>query len=135
MNRFGIVGCGSIGRRHIAVLDAENRAELITICDEDAAALAAQSELYPHLATYSNYAEMLTQGGFDVVCIATPHELHTEMAMQAMEAGYHVLVEKPMALNAADCERMNACANRTGKHLWVVKQNRHMNQRVQQQQW
>ena len=125
MNRFGIVGCGSIGKRHIAVLDAESRAELVAICDEDAAALSAQSELYPYLATYSNYAEMLAKGGFDVVCIATPHEMHTEMAVQAMEAGYHVLVEKPMALNTTDCERMNACAERTGKHLWVVKQNRH----------
>ena len=80
MNRFGIVGCGSIGKRHIAVLDAESRAELVAICDEDAAALTAQSELYPYLATYNNYAEMLAKGGFDVVCIATPHEMHTEMA-------------------------------------------------------
>ena len=115
MNRFGIVGCGSIGKRHIAVLDAESRAELVAICDNGSTALAAQSELYPYLTAYSNYAEMLAKGGFDVVCIATPHELHTEMSIQAMEAGYHVLVEKPMALNTADCERMNECAEQIGR--------------------
>ena len=47
------------------------------------------------------------------------------MTVKALEAGYHVMVEKPMALNMEDCMRMNDCAQRTGKKLWVVKQNRH----------
>ena len=125
MQRFGIVGCGSIGKRHIAVLDAEPGAQLIAICDESDAAANAQADLYPYLKSYTSYGEMLAEGGFDIVCIATPHALHADMSIQAMEAGYDVLVEKPMALNIADCKRMNDCAQRTGKHLWVVKQNRH----------
>ena len=125
MKRFGIVGCGSIGKRHIAVLDAEPGANLIAICDQDAEAVQAQGDLYPYLECHTDYNEMLAKGGFDIVCIATPHALHADMSVQALEAGYDVIVEKPMALNIEDCQRMNACAQRTGKHLWVVKQNRH----------
>ena len=125
MKRFGIVGCGSIGKRHIAVLDAEPGAQLVAICDKNEAALNAQIDLYPYLRCHSSFEVMLAEGGFEIVCIASPHALHATMSIQAMEAGYHVLVEKPMALNTEDCHRMNACAERTGKHLWVVKQNRH----------
>jgi len=125
MQRFGIAGCGSIGKRHIAVLDAERGAELAAICDNNRDALDAQLNLYPYLNGYDSFDAMLNAGGFDIVCIATPHALHADMTIQALEAGYHVMVEKPMALNMEDCRRMNTCAERTGKKLWVVKQNRH----------
>ena len=125
MQRFGIVGCGSIGKRHIAVLDAERDAELVAISDNDRDALDAQLDLYPYLKGHDSFEAMLAAGGFDIVCIATPHALHADMTIQALEAGYHVMVEKPMALNMEDCRRMNDCAERTGKKLWVVKQNRH----------
>lgn len=125
MQRFGIVGCGSIGKRHIAVLDAERGAELVAISDNNRGALEAQLELYPYLNGHDSFDAMLNAGGFEIVCIATPHALHADMTIQALEAGYHVMVEKPMALNMEDCKRMNECAQRTGKKLWVVKQNRH----------
>jgi len=123
--KFAIVGCGSIGKRHIAVLDAEPSAELVAICDNDNEPLQDQLTKYPYLTGYTDYAEMLKAGGFDVVAVVTPHALHADMSIAAMRAGYDVLVEKPMALTAADCKAMNACAQETGKHLWVVKQNRH----------
>jgi len=125
MQRFGIVGCGSIGKRHIAVLDAERGAELVAISDNNRGPLDAQLELYPYLKGHDSFDAMLDAGGFDIVCIATPHAFHADMTIQALEAGYHVMVEKPMALNMEDCRRMNDCAQRTGKKLWVVKQNRH----------
>ena len=125
MQRFGIVGCGSIGKRHIAVLDAERGAKLVAISDNNRGALDSQLELYPYLNGHDSFDAMLNAGGFEIVCIATPHALHADMTVKALEAGYHVMVEKPMALNMEDCMRMNDCAQRTGKKLWVVKQNRH----------
>jgi len=123
--KIAVVGCGSIGKRHIAVLDAEQRAELVAICDTDPTALHEQLDNYPYVQGFSEYPAMLAAGGFDVVAVVTPHALHASMSMDALMSGYHVLVEKPMALTSEDCQLMNACAEKVGKHLWVVKQNRH----------
>ena len=107
------------------MLDAERGAELVAISDNNRGALDSQLELYPYLNGHDSFDAMLNAGGFEIVCIATPHALHADMTVKALEAGYHVMVEKPMALNMEDCMRMNDCAQRTGKKLWVVKQNRH----------
>lgn len=123
--RFAIVGCGSIGKRHIAVIDAESRAEIAGICDIDETAVTTQANLYNGLPVYTDYAKMLAEVEADVIVIATPHHLHAEMGIQALEAGFNTLVEKPMALSVEDCKRMTSVAERTGNHLWVVKQNRH----------
>lgn len=123
--KFAIVGCGSIGRRHIAVIDAEPNATIVGICDINPEAVNAQAELYDGLSAYTDFATMLAETDADIVNIATPHALHADMAIEAMQAGKDVLVEKPMALSVTDCERMNAAAKSTGRRLWVVKQNRH----------
>lgn len=122
--RFAIVGCGSIGKRHIAVLDAEENAEVVAICDIDEARAKEQAELY-RLPYYTNYEEMLAKCNAEVVSIATPHHLHADMSVAANQAGFDVLVEKPMALTTEDCKRMNDAAVAANKKLWVVKQNRH----------
>lgn len=123
--KFAVVGCGSIGKRHIAVLDAEPGAEIVAICDIDQEALTEQSQLYGMLKTYSDFDQLLSSISADVINIATPHALHADMAIKAMKAGFNVLVEKPMALSTKDCERMNEVALQTQQKLWVVKQNRH----------
>jgi UDP-N-acetyl-2-amino-2-deoxyglucuronate dehydrogenase len=123
--RFAIVGCGSIGRRHIAVIDAEPKAEIAGICDLDEELAREQSELYDNLPFYKDFTEMLSRIEADVINIATPHALHAEMAIEALRAGFNVLVEKPMALTTEDCARMNSVSKETGRQLWVVKQNRH----------
>jgi UDP-N-acetyl-2-amino-2-deoxyglucuronate dehydrogenase len=122
--KFAIVGIGSIGKRHIAVLDAEPRAEIVGICDLDAGKCAEQSDLYENLRTFTDYSEMLANVDADVINVVTPHALHADMSVEALEKGFNVLVEKPMALSVTDCERMNEAATRTGNRLWVVKQNR-----------
>lgn len=123
--KFAVVGCGSIGKRHIAVLDAENHAEIVGICDLDVSVVKDQARLYDNPPYFTDFSTMLAQVDADVINIATPHALHADMAIEAMLAGFDVLVEKPMALNTEDCLRMNRVAEETKKHLWVVKQNRH----------
>jgi predicted dehydrogenase len=123
--KFAIVGCGSIGKRHIAVIDAEERAQVVAICDVNPDTAREQAMLYDGLPVFTNYSQMLTEVDADIISIATPHALHADMAIEALEAGFDVLVEKPMALTVSDCQRMNDAAKRTGMRLWVVKQNRH----------
>jgi UDP-N-acetyl-2-amino-2-deoxyglucuronate dehydrogenase len=122
--RFAIVGCGSIGKRHIAVIDAEENAVVVAICDNDETRGREQADLY-HLPLYADFQTMLNEVEADIISIATPHHLHAEMSIMANNAGFDVLVEKPMALSRVDCVRMNEAAEKAGKNLWVVKQNRH----------
>ncbi len=122
--KFAVVGCGSIGKRHIAVLDAEPQAEIVAICDIDEAKCKELSSLYNGIPYFTSYDKMLESIECDVVNVVTPHQLHADMSVQALDGGFNVLVEKPMALTSSDCDRMNATAVKTGKKLWVVKQNR-----------
>lgn len=123
--KFAIIGCGSIGRRHIAVVDAEANATLTAISDINQNIRIEQSELYNNIPHYENYEELLKTEDCDFVNICTPHYLHKEMTLKAIEYGKNVLVEKPMALSVADCEEMNKAAHDAGVKLYVVKQNRY----------
>ncbi|MCI4670292.1 MAG: Gfo/Idh/MocA family oxidoreductase [Bacteroidia bacterium] len=123
--KFALVGCGSIGKRHVAVLDAEEQAEVVAICDQDEAKVAALSELYDTLPYYTSYEQMLDEVEADIIVIATPHALHAPMAIQAANKKFNVLVEKPMALSLQDCHAMNEAAYKNEVKLWVVKQNRY----------
>jgi len=121
---FCVIGVGHIGRRHIAVVDAEERAQIVAICDVDEARCKEQSALYGGVPYYTDYRQMLAAVKADVVSICTPHGLHKEMAIAVANAKMHSLVEKPMALSVADCNEMNSIAQANGVKLFVVKQNR-----------
>lgn len=123
--KFAVVGCGSIGKRHIAVLDAEPDAEIIAICDSDEIKCKELSLLYNNLPYYTSYDKMLTAIDADIINVVTPHALHAPMAIKAANHGFNVLVEKPMALTIKDCIAMNDAAIKNNTKLWVVKQNRH----------
>jgi predicted dehydrogenase len=123
--KFAVVGCGSIGKRHIAVLDAEPDAEIVAICDTDEQKCKEQSSLYQNLPYYNSYDKMLAEIKADVINVVTPHALHADMTIKALDHKFNVLVEKPMALSLADCHKMNKAADLNKMKLWVVKQNRH----------
>jgi UDP-N-acetyl-2-amino-2-deoxyglucuronate dehydrogenase len=123
--KFAVVGCGSIGKRHIAVLDADPDAQLVAICDLDEKRAKELSDLYEGVPFFTNYQEMLKNIDADVINVVTPHALHKSMSIEALQAGCNVLVEKPMALTVEDCKVMNDASKASGKKLWVVKQNRH----------
>ena len=123
--KFAVVGCGSIGKRHIAVLDAEPEAEIVAICDIDENKCKELSALYQNIPYYTSFDKMLSEIKADVVNIVTPHALHAEMSIKAAAQKFNVLVEKPMALSTDDCMAMNLAAEKDKVKLWVVKQNRH----------
>lgn len=122
--KFAIVGIGHIGKRHVAVVDAEENAEIVAICDIDIEKCKEQSKLYGGIPYYTDYEEMLQKCDCDIVSIATPHGLHAEMAILAAKYKKHILVEKPMALSVKDSSKMINTAKEEGVKLYVVKQNR-----------
>ena len=121
---FGIVGCGRIGQRH-----AEHVVKfgaLAGVCDIDVA--AAQALAAPHGAETAGDVEgfyRAMRGKADVVAICTPNHLHALHAIQAFDAGFHVICEKPMALSVHDCGEMIKAGERANRRLFVVKQNRY----------
>jgi predicted dehydrogenase len=120
---FAIVGCGRIAQRHAEHIAHFGR--LGAVCDvvgDRARALAAKYGC----AAYTDYAEMLASGaGFEVVSVCTPNALHARQSIAALEAGRHVICEKPMALRRDECLEMIAAARRSAKVLFIVKQNRY----------
>lgn len=122
--KFAVVGCGSIGKRHLAVIDAEENAELIALCDIDEKKCRELSALYNNVPWYTDYRELLKRDDVEVVNISTPSGLHAEMAINAALHKKHALVEKPMALHVEDCRRMIETAKENNVKLYMVKQNR-----------
>ena len=122
---FAIVGCGAIGTRHAAVIDAEERGHIKSFCDVELGKARDLSLKYgDDIACFESYEEMLLRTEASVINICTPHGLHAEMAIKAANAGKHILVEKPMALTVRDANAMIEAAQANHVHLMVVKQNR-----------
>ena len=123
--RFAVVGCGHIGKRHLAVIEGEPEATLAAFCDVDRDKLKQFADQYPHATAYTDYERMLRDEDVDIISICTPHGLHSIHSIQAAYARKHILVEKPMALTSIESERMIAAAEANGVKLYVVKQNRY----------
>ncbi len=124
MVRFAVVGCGHIGKRHAEMIVRNPAAELVALCD----VLPPEKvgvEKYG-VPCFSSLEEMLVAGiPIDVVNICTPNGLHATMALQVLEAGYHVVIEKPMALNQTDAESVLLAAERKKRLVFCVMQNRY----------
>ncbi len=104
--RLGIVGMGNMGKFHADYLQAGKvaRCELTAVSD----AFTANLERYQHLKTFDASEKMIRSGAVDAVLIATPHYLHTSIGIDALQSGLHVLVEKPISVHKADCDRLLA---------------------------
>src|SRR5262245_4747814 len=120
--RFAVVGCGNIGSRHLAILNAQPDATLAGFCDTDPARREKYASLYEGVPSYATVEELLDLCEASVINVCTPHYLHAEHTLKAIAAGRHVLVEKPMALRSQDASRMINAAAQAGVLLMVVKQ-------------
>ena len=122
--RFAVVGCGHIGKRHAEMVVRDPGAELVALCD-----IRPKEELgieaYP-VAFFSDMTSLQQSGlDIDVINICVPNGLHAELAIQAIESGHHVVIEKPMALQVQDAERVLQTSLKYQKEVFCVMQNRY----------
>ncbi len=118
---FALIGCGKIGSRHAQHI--HRLAHLVAVCDTDIAKAKAIAEQYGAVS-YSSIESLLLNTCPDVVAVCTPNGLHATHAIASLKAGCHVVCEKPMAIRSEDGLAMIRVSEETGKHLFVVKQNR-----------
>jgi predicted dehydrogenase len=105
--KIGVIGAGSFAsRRHIPVIVKSSDAELVALCRRDREMLQKMAEHFNCDYTFTDYRDMLDSVEMDAVLIATPHALHYENTMLALEKGLHVLVEKPLALKADEAKKI-----------------------------
>lgn len=126
--RFSVLGFGRIGKRHAKIISEFPGAELVSVVDIDPGALEGIDELGLNATSYPSVEAFLSGSHklkTDVVCIATPNGFHTTQAVRLLEAGYHVVIEKPMGLNRSECLKVIAAQESSGKRVFVVKQNRY----------
>ena len=124
--RFAVLGFGNIGQRHAQHIAAQSGAALSAICDTDRSKRQMASGNYPQIPVFESLEDLLISGNkADVLCVCTPNGLHAAHAIAALEAGLHVVVEKPMALSVAECDAMIAAAKKANRQLFAVKQNRY----------
>ena len=125
--RVGIIGCGGIANgKHMPALKKVKNCEMVAFCDivVEKAEKAAREFGTPDAKTYTDYKELLKDESIDVVHVCTPNRSHSFITVDALEAGKHVMCEKPMAINSAEAKKMVDAANRTGKLLSIGYQSR-----------
>jgi predicted dehydrogenase len=124
MGKLGcaVVGLG-VGRAHVDAYWSLPESTLVAVCDEKPERLARVTSQYP-VAAYASFAELLGDDRVEVVSVATPHPSHARLAVEAMERGRHVIVEKPMTVDLEEADAMIECSKRTGRRLGVIFQRR-----------
>lgn len=121
--RTAIIGPGKVAHNHARALMALPQSNFVAVSGRNrhrAEEFAAQYGI----AAYTNVTEMITQSNVEAVIICTPHPVHAKPAVAAMQAGAHVLVEKPLASTLADCDAMITMAKKADVKLGVVSQRR-----------
>lgn len=117
--KVAVVGYGYWGpnlARNFALLDGVSVA---AVCEKSGPLLQKARRNHPLALATDDFDDIIGDGSIDAVCIATPALTHAGLSMRALEAGKHVLVEKPMAMSAAECEAMSREAERRGLVLMV----------------
>ncbi len=115
--RIGIVGLGNMGGNHAkSILEGKvPNLKLTAVCDLDDKMFKKLESHSETLSFFSDSSEMLASGLVDAVLVATPHYAHTTIGIQVLEAGLHLLVEKPISVHKADCERLIAAYKGDGQ--------------------
>jgi myo-inositol 2-dehydrogenase / D-chiro-inositol 1-dehydrogenase len=117
--RFGLIGYGLWGRQHAGAIVKAPGAVLAAIaCRNEATAAAAQRD-FPGVSVHLDYRELLARPDVDVADIVVPNHLHEEIGVAALDHGKDVLLEKPMAATAEQCDRLLAAARRSGRVLTI----------------
>lgn len=122
--KFAVIGCGHIGKRHAEMIQRNPEAELVALIDtkpeEELKLEKFNVPLYNSLEAF-----LLSGNSVDVINIATPNGYHSEHALKILNAGMHVVIEKPMGLSKQDAEKVIYRALQMHKHVFAVMQNRY----------
>ncbi len=117
--QIGVIGCGKIAQtRHLPEYAANPAVKLYGLYDLNAARTASLAEQYGAKA-FASYQELLDDPAIDAVSVCTANAFHCEVTVAALQAGKHVLCEKPMATTLAECEQMVEAAKKSGKFLMI----------------
>ena len=111
--KVGIIGCGAIGKVHADAYLATGQADLVALCDIDQAKLAALGKHAGVDILLDDYRKLLASE-VEAVSVCVPNSLHAEMAIAALAAGKHLLLEKPVALNASQAGQIVAASEKAG---------------------
>ena len=117
--RVGVIGCGNVSGRHIPPILRQTGVEIVGVADTDEERAREIAHRFGIRYVFRDAAAMLRERRPDVVHILTPPQSHKELSIQAMEAGCHVLVEKPMAVCVSEADEMIAASRRHGVTLGV----------------
>lgn len=126
--KIGFIGCGGIAnQKHLPGMIQQKGVDLVAFCDLviERAEETAKKYGMPDAKVYTNYHELLEDKSIDAVHVLTPNVSHCEITVASLEAGKHVLCEKPMAINTVEAQKMLDAKNRTGKMLTIGYQYRH----------
>ena len=121
--RFAVIGINGQGRAHLRGLKETPGAQLVAVCDVNEAAAKARGEEYG-VPYFTDYEAVLKRDDVDAVGLPLPHYLHARVAIAALQAGKHVVTEKPMAISVRECDEMIAAAQKAGKQLTISHQGR-----------
>ena len=127
--RYGVIGVGMMGCEHIRNLQAINGCAVVAFADTHEPSRINAKHLVAEATSYVDYREMLADEQLDVVVIATPNQTHSAIFDDVIKSGVHVLVEKPLGINIAECQKMIASETqhqRPGRVVWVGLEYRYM---------
>ena len=126
MIKLGIVGAGKICQGpHMGAYEKIEEVEIVAICDIDPKKLESVSKRFPGAKLYTDYKEMIDTEALDAIDICTPNKYHSIIAIYALNKGLHVICEKPDAINAQEAQKMKESAEKNGKVLMVIRNNRY----------
>lgn len=117
--KVGVISCSNMAKGHMKGVIKHPNAELVAVCDTDEGKLKYTAGYFNVPRMYTDYKELLAQPDIDAVIIVTPDAIHKEMAVAALEAGKHVLCEKPLALTREDCVDIANAVKKSDKKFMV----------------
>lgn len=123
--RVGLIGVGRIADLHYEGYKDNANAELGAICDVNEKVLCQRKDQWRVEKAYRDYRELLADSSIDAVEVITPHHLHKEIGVAALEAKKHVLMQKPMAMTIPECDALINATKRSGKMFRVFENFRH----------
>jgi predicted dehydrogenase len=116
---IGVIGAGYWGPKHVRNFSSLPDARMCAVADPDPTRLAAIQWQHPHVSLTTNYCELLDRADIDAIIVATPVRTHASITREALRAGKHVLVEKPLAASEREAEELLELAEATGCVLMV----------------